>query len=245
MPASPQVEIYPDPPALFQAAAERFVQIANDAVSARGEFFIALAGGNTPRDFYRLLAAEKWRLRVPWQNTQIFFGDERCVPPDYPESNFRMAREALLDHLKLPAPNVHRMAGEQNPQRAAAAYEAEILRSFAERGFEQPRFDLILLGLGNDGHTASLFADTEALHEKTKLVVAHEVAKLNTRRLTMTLPLLNLARHVLFLVSGEGKRAIVEEIFKNTTRSFRYPAERVVPDDGRVMWMLDRAAAVG
>lgn len=245
MPESPQVEIYPDPPALFQAAAERFVQIANDAVSARGEFFLALAGGNTPRDFYRLLAAVEWQVRVPWHNTQVFFGDERCVPPDHRESNFRMAREALLDQLKLPEANIHRMAGEQNPQLAAAAYAAEIHRTFAACGLDQPRFDLILLGLGNDGHTASLFPDTEALHEKTKLVVANEVATGNTRRLTMTLPLLNLARHVLFLVSGEGKRAIVEEIFKNTTRSFQYPAERVVPVDGRVMWMLDRAAAVG
>jgi 6-phosphogluconolactonase len=240
---SPQFEIHPNPPALFRAAAEKFAQIANDAVMKRGVFFVALAGGNTPRDLYLLLAHENWRARVPWQQTNIFFGDERCVPPDHPDNNYRMAREALLDQLSLPERNIHRMRGEDDPHAAAAAYEKEIFDVFGAAGIKKPCFDLILLGLGNDGHTASLFPETPALREKEKLVTANYVEKFKSYRLTMTLPLLNASLNVLFLVSGEGKAAIIDEIFKNSTRSFQYPAELVQPHVGKLLWLLDRTAA--
>jgi len=236
-------EIHPGPAALFQKAAEKFAQIANDAVMKHGAFFVALAGGNTPRELYVLLTQENWRARVPWEKAHIFFGDERCVPPDHIDSNYRMVREALLDKLNLPESKVHRMAGEQEPQLAAAAYETEILQVFSGEGIEPPRFDLILLGLGNDGHTASLFPETSALYEKEKLVVANYVEKFKSYRLTMTLPLLNNSRNILFLVSGESKAAIVKDIFQNHNRSQHYPAELICPTDGRLLWLLDQAAA--
>lgn len=239
----PQYEIHADPPALFRAAGEKFAQIANDAVKKQGAFFVGLAGGTTPRGFYLLLAQEGWRARVPWLQTHIFFGDERCVPPDHPDSNYRMAREALIERINVPEGNVHRMFGEDEPHAAAAAYEAEITRAFAQSGIKQPVCDLILLGIGPDGHTASLFPDTAALLEQKKLVMANYVEKFNSFRLTMTLPMLNRARNVLFLVSGEGKAAIINEIFMKWDRRFQYPAELVQPADGRLLWMLDRAAA--
>jgi len=239
----PEFEIHLDSSALFQSAAEKLVRIANDAVMKQGAFFVALAGGNTPCELYILLAHENWRARVPWQRTHIFFGDERCVLPDHPDSNYRMAREAFIAKVNIPESHVHRMAGEEEPHMAAAAYEQEIFRVFAANGIERPRFDLILLGLGSDGHTASLFPETSALHEKEKLVVANYVEKFKSYRLTMTLPLINASRQVLFLVSGESKAAIVEEIFKNTERSFQYPAELVQPNDGKLLWLIDRVAA--
>ncbi len=238
----PEFEIHPDSHALFQSAAEKFVQIANDAIIKRGVFFVALAGGNTPRELYVLLAQENWRTRAPWPQTHIFFGDERCVKPDHQDSNYRMALEALIGKIDIPAGHVHRIRGDDDPETAAAAYEIEIINVFSVAGIKKPRFDLVLLGLGNDGHTASLFPETSALYEKEKLVVVNYVEKFKSYRLTMTLPLLNASRSVIFLVSGENKTAIIEEIFKNTERSFQYPSELVQPSDGKLLWMLDHAA---
>jgi 6-phosphogluconolactonase len=239
----PQVEIYADPPALFRAAAEKFVQIANEAVQAQGKFFVVLAGGNTPRELYLLLAQENWQSRVPWGKTHVFFGDERCVPPDHADSNFRMAREALLDKLSLPESNIHRMRGEDAPDAAATAYAKEIPRVFGVEGNKLPRFDLILLGLGNDGHTASLFPGTAALHENQQIVVANFVEKFKSYRLTLTLPAINNAKEIVFLVSGESKAEIIYEIFNALNRPVKYPAELVQPASGRLLWLLDRAAA--
>jgi len=238
----PQFEIHADAQALFRATAEKFVQIANAAVMKQGAFFVALAGGNTPRELYILLAQENWRARVLWQQTHIFFGDERCVPPDHPDSNYRMACEALITKINIPESHVHRMAGEDNPHGAAAAYGEEIFKTFGAKELKPPRFDLILLGLGNDGHTASLFPETSALHEKEKLVTANYVEKFKSYRLTMTLPLLNASHHLLFLVSGKSKAAIVKEIFENKKRLFQYPAELVQPNDGKLLWLLDHTA---
>lgn len=239
----PDFEIYPDPSALVIAAAEKFVQITNDAATKQGVFFVALAGGNTPRELYVLLAQENWRTLVPWEKAHIFFGDERCVPPEHSDSNYRMAREALIEKIDIPEGNVHRMVGEKEPHEAAAAYEQEIVRNFAACGIEPPRFDLMLLGLGNDGHTASLFPETSALHEKEKLVTANYVEKFKSYRLTMTLPLLNNSRNVFFLVSGESKAAIVRDIFQNRNRSQHYPAELIRPVDGQLLWLLDQTSA--
>jgi 6-phosphogluconolactonase len=238
------VEIFPDPATLFRVAAEKIAAIAHAAVATRGRFFIALAGGNTPRELYLLLARDEWRHQVPWANTHIFFGDERCVPPDHPDSNYGMAKKALLDRLALPASQVHRMSSEQEPLAAAAAYEQEIRRVLESAGNELPLFDLILLGLGNDGHTASLFPGTAALHEKEKLVAANYAEKFKSHRLTLTLPVLNNAHHVMFLISGESKANIVHEILQAPQRSFQYPAELVQPEPGKLWWLLDRAAAM-
>lgn len=239
----PPFEVYSDHRALFQAAAEHFSEIANSAVAAHGIFFVALAGGNTPRELYLLLAQPAWRSRVPWEKAHIFFGDERCVPPEHPDSNYRMAREVLLEALSLPEQNIHRMAGEQEPHAAALAYQQEIRRVFSIAGDKLPRFDLILLGLGSDGHTASLFPGTAALHEKEKLVVANYVDKLNSFRLTLTLPVLNNAQHIMFLAVGDNKANILHEIFEMPDRPIKYPAELVRPTNGTVIWLLDRAAA--
>jgi 6-phosphogluconolactonase len=238
------IEIFHEPAALFRAAAEKIAGIAHAAVAECERFFIALAGGNTPRELYLLLARDEWRHQVPWAKTHIFFGDERCVPPDHPDSNYGMARKTLLDRLALPASQVHRMSGEQEPLAAAAAYEQEIRRAFESPPSEPVRFDLILLGLGNDGHTASLFPGTQALQEKEKLVVANYVEKFNSHRLTLTLPVLNNAHHVMFLISGESKANVVHEILQAPQRSFEYPAELVQPEQGKLWWLLDRAAAM-
>jgi len=239
----PEVAYYKDHTSLFRGAAEKFVKAANDSVEMQGYFFVALAGGNTPRDFYRLLAKPEWRERMPWEKTHIFFGDERCVPPDHSDSNYRMAREALLDDLALPDEQIHRMAGEQEPHAAAVAYEREIRRVCVEAGMKRVGLDLALLGLGTDGHTASLFPGTAALQEKIKLAAANYVEKFNSYRLTMTLPMLNRAFDVIFLVAGESKADVVYEIFKAHNRRFQYPAELVQPKSGNVYWLLDDATA--
>lgn len=236
-------EVYPDHTALMRAAAQHFATIASDAVVMRGKFMVALAGGNTPRDLYLLLAQRWWRTRIPWDKSHIFFGDERCVPAQHPESNYRMVHEALLGKLVLPAENVHRMAGELDPQVAAAAYQQEIVRTFGTTAKAPPRFDLILLGLGSDGHTASLFPGTAALHESEKLVVANYVERLKSFRLTLTLPVCNHARYIIFLVAGESKADIVNEVIGAPDRpGSRYPAQLIRPTDGAALWLLDRAA---
>ena len=237
------LEIHPDASSLYQAAARHVVEIARRSVAEHGAFFVALAGGSTPRELYLLLAEAPWRSMAPWDRTQVFFGDERCVAPDHPESNYRMAREALLDKLALPATHIHRMLGELEPNAAASAYQEEIRRAFAIDAEQAPGFDLILLGLGPDGHTASLFPDSAALREDRKWVVANYVAKLDSFRLTLTLPALNHAREVMFLVSGGSKAEVVHHIFETPERHFKYPAELVQPKLGRLRWLLDRAAA--
>jgi len=203
---------------------------AEKAIAARGIFRIALSGGNTPRPVYEALAA----LDLPWDKWQITFGDERCVPPDNDESNFRMARLAWFDPARIPAASILRMEGESDPAAAADKYERELL------SLSTPYVhDLILLGMGDDGHTASLFPGTEALHASTRLVVANYVPKFSTHRLTFTYPLLNAARHVCFLVSSPGKEAVLKEVLAGNPA---YPSAAVVPNDGLVTWLLGGGA---
>lgn len=242
-PPMSDVAVYADQEALFEAAAERLSQIASSAVAARGRFFIALSGGNTPRAFYLLLSQSPWRARVPWAKAEVFFGDERCLPPQHPDSNFHIACKAMIEPLSLPQENVHRMLGELDPHAAAAAYQQEIVNAFSNAANMLPRFDLVLLGLGADGHTASLFPGSDALQENEKLVVANYVDKLKAYRLTLTLPVLNNARHIMFLVVGENKSSIANELFVRPNRSIKYPAELIRPTDGTIIWFLDRAAA--
>ena len=226
---------------LNQKAAERFVALANAA--SAGQFAVALAGGSTPRALYALLASEKYRDRIPWPKVHLFWGDERCVPPDHTESNYRMVREVLLSKINLPAKNIHRMAGEKEPKLATAEYEAQLKNFFQLDEGGLPRFDLILLGLGEDGHTASLFPGTEALKKNKRLVAANFVDKLNVHRLTLTLPVLNNAANILFLIAGASKAAIVKELLGAKSGTPNYPATKIQPRDGSLTWMITQDAA--
>lgn len=232
-----KVRVYEDPQELAGAAAEDFVHRANESVESRGRFTVALAGGSTPRATYELLASD-YADALDWGRVHVFFGDERTVPPDQADSNYRMAREALLSHVSVGG--VHRMHGELPPEEAAAAYEEELRRFFGAVGF--PTLDLIMLGTGEDGHTASLFPGTPALDERERWTVANPVEKLGTTRITLTAPVINAARAVNFLVAGEGKAEAVKEILEGDGSPRRYPAKLIRPD-GDLTWMLDRAAA--
>ena len=258
----PENVILPDPHALAEEAARRFVALAAEAVAQRGRFTVALAGGSTPAELYRLLALPPYREQVAWDRTLIFFGDERCVSPDHAWSNYGMARVALLDRVPLPSGNIYRMAGERTPADAAADYAAALRRAFGLRGSARPRFDLVLLGLGDDGHTASLFPGTAALTERRRLVVMNEppgCVQPAVARITLTYPTLNAARVVMFLVVGAGKAEKVRAILGDA-RSSRperamlapcaaepkdLPAGQVRPRQGQLIWLLDRAAASG
>lgn len=231
------------PQDLFQAAAEEIVRAANAAVAERGRFTIALSGGSTPRNLYTLLATNA-RNTLPWEQTFFFWSDERHVPPGDVESNYRMANEAMLSKIPVPAGNVFRVPAE-NPDAAAAAeaYEQTLRRFFAVQPGKFPRFDLILLGLGPDGHAASLFPETAALAENSRLVVANWVEKLKTSRITFTLPLLNAAQCVAFLVSGSDKAPVLQEVLEGKAPGEKYPSKLVRPSDGSLIWFVDRAAA--
>jgi 6-phosphogluconolactonase len=232
--------IVKDAAALYRAAADEFNRCAQVAIAQRGRFAVALSGGNTPRGVYSLLASEHRAL--PWEKIFVFFGDERHVPPDDPESNYRMAAESLLTKVPIPADNVYRVAAEFPADSAADQYEREIRKFFQLQANAWPRFDLIFLGIGDDGHTASLFPGTEALKEMSRLVVANWVEKFRTYRITFTYPVLNHAAEVLFLVSGAGKAQILSEIL-TPSRGQLYPAQAVQPEDGKLIWLLDQDAA--
>jgi 6-phosphogluconolactonase len=242
--SSAQLRILTTPQELFGAAAEEVVRCANEAVAARGKFTIALSGGSTPKSLYTLLATNA-RNTLPWDRTFFFWGDERHVPPTDSESNYHMVSEAMLSKIPVPPGNVFRVPAE-NPDAAAAAeaYEKTLQKFFQVAANEVPRFDLILLGLGPDGHTASLFPGTAALHEKSRLFVANWVEKLKAHRLSLTLPVLNAGRTVAFLVSGTDKAGVLQTVLEDAKASGeQYPAKLVQPKDGRLIWFLDRAAA--
>jgi len=223
------IEIYSDAKELASAAAEYFVAQCPETV--------ALSGGSTPRLMFQILA-EQFRDEVAWSNIQFFWSDERHVPPDHPESNYRMANEALLSHVPVKTDNVHRIRGE-NPDAAAVAseYEQTIIAVTKQT---LPRLDLIFLGLGTDGHTASIFPGSEVLHETKRLVAAPFVEKFKSYRITMTLPLLNNGSAIVFLVSGAEKAEIVRAVLQGENK---YPAQAVIPTQGELIWMLDKDAA--
>jgi 6-phosphogluconolactonase len=233
------------PQDLFQAAAEEVIRDATNAVAQRGRFTIALSGGSTPKNLYTLIAANA-SANLPWDRMFFFWGDERHVSPDDPDSNYRMAKESFLSKVAIPAGNIFPVPAE-NPDAPAAAeaYEQTLRKFFALAPGEFPRFDLILLGMGPDGHTASLFPETAALQEKSRLVVANWVEKLQTSRITFTLPVLNAARCVAFLVSGTDKAAVLHEVLEGNAPVEKYPSKLVRPSDGRLIWFVDRAAASG
>ena len=227
---------------LARAAAEEFTRRAEEAIHARGRFSAALSGGSTPRRLFALLAdpAEPFRDRIEWRAVHLFWGDERHVPPDHPESNFRMVRETLLDRAEIPAANVHRVHGEEpDAARAAALYEDE-LRSFFGA---TPRFDLVLLGLGADAHTASLFPQTAVVRERERWVAAPWIEKLGTFRITLTPAVFDRAAAVIFLVQGEEKAGALRAVLSAQSDPDCIPAQAVHPQDGEILWLVDRAAA--
>lgn len=227
------IDTFTNPSELARAAAEHFVSRINAAVDQKGFATVALSGGSTPKILYGLLADELFRHRIPWSHIHFFWSDERHVPPDHPDSNYRMAHEALLSRVPVPANNVHRVSSE-NPDASQAAdeYEQTILQVTKQT---LPELDLILLGLGADGHTASIFPGSEVLHETKRLVAAPWVEKLNTSRITMTLPLINNAASIVFLVSGAEKSQIVKEVLEGPKK---YPAQYVEPAHGELLWLL-------
>ncbi len=232
-----------DSEAVAREAAARWVKIAQESVAERGAFRIALAGGNTPRMLYQLMASEPWRDQVPWNKTFVFWGDERRVPPSDPQSDYRMARETLLDHVPIPPDHVFRMDGEELSSSAARSYENVLMRHFGLRAGEWPRFDLMLLGLGVDGHIASIFPGTRAASDRSSMVLAYFVSKLNAERITLTLPVINNARHILFMVCGEEKAEVLRNTLYGPFKPSTYPAQLVTPVDGTLTWLVDQAAA--
>jgi len=228
-------------PELFQAAASEFITLAVEAIRSKGKFCVALSGGSTPRGLYTLLANQP-QHSIPWKKIYFLWGDERHVPPDHPDSNYRMAYEAMLSKVPIPAENIFRIhAEEKDADAAARAYEQTLTAFFHLQPGEFPRLDLILLGMGPDGHTASIFPGTRALHEKTRLVVANWVEKLNAYRFTITLPVLNHSACAMFLVSGRDKANVLREVLEHQTEEL--PASLVRPTNGRLVWMIDQEAA--
>lgn len=243
MSGSTELKVYENLNELSRAAAAEFVRLAANAVQGKGVFTVALSGGSTPRALYELLGGEL-SSKLPCNRMHFFWGDERFVPADHEESNYRAANEAMLSKLNVPAANIHRIPTEMpDAHQAAERYEQE-LRAFFRLGTgELPRFDLMLLGLGGDGHTASLFPGTSAPMEKEKLVVDVWVEKLHANRITMTPPVFNHAVNVIFLVSGADKAATLQSVREDAYEPERLPAQVIRPVYGRLVWMLDRAAA--
>ena len=243
MSGSIEVRRLTTPQDLFQAAAEEVIRATTESVAQRGRFTIALSGGSTPKNLYTLIAANAG-TSVPWDQVFFFWGDERHVPPTDVESNYRMAEETILSKVPVPPANIFRVPTE-NPDASAVAdaYEETLRKFFLLAPSEFPQFDLILLGMGPDGHTASLFPETAALQEKSRLFVANWVEKLHTHRLTLTLPVLNAARRVAFLVSGADKAPVLHEVLEGKAPGEKYPSKLVRPGDGKLIWFVDRAAA--
>ena len=239
------VRISPDPTRLTSTAADLFVDVAREAIETRGRADIALSGGSTPRSLYQLLATPDFASRSDWAHVHLWFGDERCVGPDDPQSNYHMAREALISHVAIPPENVHRMEGELPPTEAAQRYEEALRATFDLVPGVLPRLDLIWLGLGPDGHTASLFPDTAALKVEDRLVTANHVPQLNTDRITLTFPVINAAAVIAFLVAGEDKAARVAQVIESdrSDPTTLLPSQRIAPLEGRLLWLLDMAAA--
>jgi 6-phosphogluconolactonase len=240
----PNIRTYPDDHRLAHAAAEHFVSVAASSIEARGRFSVALSGGSTPRPAYEQLATSEFASRVDWPCVHVFWGDERCVPPDHTDSNYRMAREALIGHVPVPPANVHRIHGEIEPSRAVAQYERTLRKFFADTSHQSATtFDLLLLGMGTDGHTASLFSGSELLEEKSRWVGPHYVASASGWRVTLTPPVINAARQVTFLVSGSAKAETLRRVLAGPQQPHLLPAQIIKPRSGSLLWLLDSDAA--
>ncbi len=240
--SSVQVRVFQDLEGLSLAAAEYFILLAKRITASRDRFAVALSGGSTPQRFYSLLGASMYHDAVEWSRVHVFWADERCVPQGHPESNYRLAHDAFLSRIPVPADNVHRIRGEEEPGKAAQAYEEELRNIFGAS--DAAVFDLIILGAGTDGHTASLFPGSAALDEKERLAVPVYLEGPKMSRVTLTLAVLNRAARVLFLASGRAKADVVRDIIEGGG-SRHYPAGQVRPPDGNVLWFIDKQAAGG
>ncbi|MGO9063077.1 MAG: 6-phosphogluconolactonase [Candidatus Binataceae bacterium] len=238
----PQIIVLDDSAALFVRAAEEIVHISGESICTHGQFSLALTGGNTPADVYSLIAT-RFHLSVDWNAVHLFWGDERCVPPDDPASNYAMVHRTMLSKLTLDPNQIHRMRGEDEPEQGAREYETELKEFFSLEEGEFPRFHLILLGLGDNVHIASLFPGHPAIHENERLAVAVEVDAPQRHRVTLTPPVLNNAARIMFIVSGQNKAEAVKLALEGPRDPDRYPAQIIDPGNGEVMWLLDRPAA--
>ena len=244
--SAPIVRVFEDAEAVAQAAADEFSRRARVRAAAGERFSVALSGGSTPKRLFRLLADEPLRREVPWPAIDFFWGDERTVPAEHPDSNFGAAYDLLLSRVDVPSENIHRIQVEQaDPASAAAAYEKELRRHFRLPAGVLPRIDLVFLGMGGDGHTASLFPRSDALWEKRRLVVAAWIEKLSTHRVTLTCPVLNNAACILFLVTGAEKAGTLREVMEQAGEAAGYPARLIRPRAGQLLWYVDEAAAAG
>ena len=249
-----EIKVFKNSEDLNRFAAERFVRIGSEAIEKRGRFTVALAGGSTPKSLYRLLASCDFKDLIDWRKVYFFLGDERNLPPDHKESNFRMAKENLFEPLRIAPENIFRWKTEFGEAGKVAENYAEMVRNFFELKAgspdgadgvspQFPRFDLVLLGMGEDGHTASLFPETSALRERDKIAAANPVEKLETVRLTLTFPVINNAANVIFLAAGKEKAAALQMILEGEFQPEKYPAQYVLPSDGELFWLADEKAA--
>ena len=238
----PDIRIFDDLDALSVAAAEVAIETSIQAMAQRGRFLAALSGGNTPTELFKLLARTSYRERIDWQRFHAFWGDERCVPIGDLENNYRQAYEVLLGGVPIPPENIHRVRSELEPEAAAEDY-ARVLKEFATPPLDWPRFDLALLGVGNDGHTASLFPGSEVTATTPTLAVTAHYEDRPTNRVTLTPLVFNTARRVLFLVSGESKSETLSNVLYGEYQPEKLPAQRIRPTNGELIWMVDRAAA--
>ena len=244
-PVSVTYRVSPTTEDLAASAAEFFASVATVAAKARGVARVAISGGTTPKAMFALLAdrSRPYFAQVPWGRLHLFWVDERCVPPTDAESNYRMTNEAMFEHVPLPAAQIHRIEGELDPEVAAARYETAIRAAFLLEGAQTPVFDLVLLGLGEDGHTASLFPHTEALNEMGRIVIANPVPQKQTWRITLTWPVINRGREVAFLLEGAAKAQAVRNVFCGAYDPEAKPAQLIRPASGRLNLLLDAAAA--
>lgn len=234
------LEIFPDADAMIAAAADLFVRLASQSITKRGVFSVALSGGSTPEPLYRTLSSPQYNAQVVWDKVHLFWGDERHVPADDPQSNYRMTYENLISRVPIPDRNVHRVPAEMEGQAAATTYEADLRRFF--KG-DWPQFDLVLLGMGEDGHTASLFPHSAGLLEEQRWFIPNFAPERETWRLTLTKNAINAARYILVLVKGASKASMLAEVFTQPNAPTEKPIQLIAPENGIMLWMADEAAA--
>ena len=244
-PVTVTYQVWPTPSAMAMASARLLAASVEKAVQARGIARIAISGGSTPKAVFELLAdpAQPFLNTVPWDKVQLFWVDERCVPPDNPESNYGVCRDLLLSKVPIPAANVFRMEGELDPEEAASRYESTLRNTLKLEGAESPAFDLVALGMGPDGHTASLFPNTAALNEMSRLVVANHVAQKDTWRITLTWPVINNAAEVAFEIEGPEKKDVLAEVLTGPRDPEHLPSQLIRPSNGKLLFLLDEVAA--
>jgi 6-phosphogluconolactonase len=246
-----QIRVYRDPTELALKAARAFARLADQYVIGSGRFTVALSGGSTPKAMFSVLAADPFLATIPWSSVYFFWGDERCVPPDHADSNYRMAMESLLSKAPVPRENIFRIPAEKDPETAAAEYSSTLMEFFLSRSpasttaplSNLPRFDLIFLGMGPDGHTASLFPHSSALAAEGQICVANFVEKFNAHRITLTAATINNARNVTFLAAGEDKAETLKNVIEGPPQPDTYPSQLIRPRNGTLLWMVDEAAA--